>query len=47
VRPSHQLGENDAGLRKSVIIALQAGKDQVELLVLDGCSKGTGSAQRV
>ena len=36
VRPAEDLGQNYAGLRVAVIVRLQAGKDEVELLVFDG-----------
>src|SRR5690349_13810377 len=35
VRPPQQLGQHHAGLRVSVVVRLQAGEDEVELLILD------------
>jgi hypothetical protein len=35
VGPAEKFGEDDSGLRVSVVVRLQAGKNQVELLVFD------------
>src|SRR5436305_67184 len=47
VRPSQQFRQNHAGLRIAVIIGLQAGEDEVELLILDGSSECLGGVDGV
>ena len=42
VRPAQQFRQHDAGLRVTVIVGLQAGKDQVEFFVFDSGGKGAG-----
>src|SRR5207237_3001161 len=47
VRPSQQFRQNHAGLRIAVVIGLQAGEDEVELLILDGSSECLGGVDGV
>src|SRR5207253_9054133 len=47
VRPAQQLRQNNAGLRIAVIIGLQAGKDEIEFLVLDSSGERFGGVDGV
>ena len=47
VRPAQQLGQNHAGLREAVVVRLQPGEDQIEVLVLDRRRKGLGGVEGV
>ena len=41
------LGQHDADLRKPLVVRLQSGQDEVELLVTDGGGERVGDRQRV
>ena len=47
MRPAEQFGEYDAGLGVTVIVGLEAGKNEVELLIFDGCRKRAGEVEGV
>ena len=47
MRPPKQFGQQHAGLREAVIVGLQSGEDEVELLVLDGSGQHLGKVQRI
>src|SRR5439155_14302708 len=47
MRPAEQFGEYDAGLGVTVIVGLEAGKNEVELLIFDGCRKSAGEVEGV
>ena len=41
VRTAEQFGEKDAGLAEALIVALQAGEDEIEIFFLDGGGQRT------
>ncbi len=47
MRPAQEFGEDHSSLRIAVIVRLQAGKDEIELLVLDGGGDGLGRVEGV
>ena len=47
MRPAQKLRQDDAGLRVSVVVGLQTGKDQVELLVFDGGGESLRGVERI
>ena len=47
VRQAEPLGEDHAGLREALVVGLQAGEDQVELLVLHRRRERVGDHERV
>src|SRR6202000_766457 len=47
VRDAEKLGEHNTGLAQTEIVRLQAGEDEIRLLVLDRSSKTAGNAECV
>ena len=47
MRPAEQFGQQHAGLGKAVIVRLQAGEDQVELLIFNRGSQDLGNVERI
>ena len=47
VRKAEQFGEQHAGLAETLVVALQAGEDQIELFVFDCGSQRTRGRQRI
>ncbi len=47
VRQAEQFRQQHAGLAEAVIVALQAGQDQIELFLFDGGGERLGRAERI
>ena len=47
VWPAKQLRENNSGLRKSIVVRLQTGENQIELLIFDGSRESTGRIESI
>ena len=47
VRHAELLGEHDADLREALIVGLEAGQDEIDLLVLERRGERVGDAERV
>ena len=47
MRKTEPFGEDDAGLGGALIVGLQAGQDEIDVLVTDGVGQHTGNDKRI